>query len=119
MEGIEGSALELSSNPWDTRNVRIENNGIHWRSPRGLPAIALSLDGSSTIPDKPAFGAQNITVADNRIWLAEGSRGSCAVYANWADGEGDVRDVVVRGNTSDNVDVETCGPRASALSLGP
>jgi hypothetical protein len=118
MEAVAGSALELASNPWDTRNVRFENNDIHWQTPLDLPAIALSLDGSSTTPDKAAFDAQNITVADNRIWLAEEGSGSCGVYANW-DEEGDVSDVVVRGNTVNDVDTATCGPRAGALSNGP
>ncbi|SNR76920.1 glycoside hydrolase family 55 protein [Blastococcus mobilis] len=118
MEEIAGTALELSSSPWDTRNVLVENNDIQWQAPLDLPAIALSFDGSSTTPRKPAFGAQNITVADNRIRLGGAVPGSCAVYANWVDGA-DVRDVVLRGNAFDDIDSATCGPQAGALSSGP
>ena len=118
MEQIAGTVLELSSSPWDTRNVLFENNDIQWQAALNLPAISLSFDGSSINPPKPEFGAQNITVADNRIRLATREPRSCAVYANWAGGA-DVSEVVLRGNSFDGIDAATCGPQAGALSVDP
>jgi len=118
IDGVAGTVLELASSPWDTRNVLIENNDIRWRAARDLPTIALSFDGSSTTPDVPAFGAQDITVSDNKIRLAPASEGSCAVYANWADGA-QVSGVSVRGNSLHGVANATCGPQAGQISVGP
>jgi hypothetical protein len=118
MEDVAGTVVELSSSPWDTRNVLIENNQIQWGAPRDLPAIALSFDGSSSSPDVPAFGAQDITVSDNRIRHVPAGGGSCAVYADWGDGA-DVSGISLRDNTLEGVDTTTCGPQAGELSVGP
>lgn len=115
-DDVVGTVIALNSSPWDTKNVLIQNNDIGWRGTDGAPAIALSLNGSSTSPPKDAFGARNIVVSDNRIDLYRPQPGACAVHANWTDGA-EVSALSLRGNDFADADRVTCGPRGQELAV--
>ncbi len=117
-QDVVGTVVALYSSPWDTKNVLIENNDVDWRSTGGAPAIALSLDGSSSSPPVDAYGARNIVVSDNRVDLSGFHTDACGVHADWADGA-DVSAISLRGNDFDDLDRVTCGPRAGELSVSP
>ncbi|MBN1095152.1 hypothetical protein JKP76_03340 [Blastococcus sp. TML/C7B] len=117
-DDIAGTVIALNSSPWDTKNVLIADNDIGWRSAEGAPAIALSLDGSSTSPPKDAFDARDIVVSGNRLDLHWPQSRACAVHANWSDGA-TVSGISLRGNDFDDAERVTCGPRGGELSVQP
>jgi hypothetical protein len=116
-DGVVGSALVLYSSPWATTDVVFSGNDVTWRPSRGAPLVALSFDGSSTQPQRPAFDARAVTVADNRVRVTGDGKGSCGVYAEWPEAA-EVQDVEVRGNDLPGVGQRTCGPQAGELAGG-
>ena len=111
-EDVAGTILELRSLRRGTPATCCRDNDIQWRETLGQPAVTLHFNGSSTTPDKSAFGAQDITGLSNRIRLEADSSRSCGVSRRLGrTGRTDAR-LPFGGDTLDGVDAETCGPQA-------
>lgn len=118
LRNIAGSALDLEGSPWGTKNVDFERNSVDWLGSTPAQAVTLSLGGSSTKPAVPAFTAENITVAHNRITLLRPDGNRCAVYADW-NADAGVTGIRLYSNELSGISTDTCGPQAARLQTTP
>jgi hypothetical protein len=121
-DNMTGSAVVLRGCPYGMDNVVVEYNvitdfGIN-TSLYEHNALGLDILGSSTIPLKSAYDAQNIFIKNNSISLSAGTGLTCyAFYFNWSDLSA-VTNIVVSGNVLDNVEIKR-GNKAYLVTVIP